>query len=100
MPIDSLYLEKFRLFDSKKIELSPERSLIVGKNGSGKTSILEALEILFSGKSFRLSCSPSTEYGDNAAFLSPHRAQAAAFRVSAAMASRRSPVSQVPGAAM
>ena len=49
MPIDSLYLEKFRLFDSKKIELSPERSLIVGKNGSGKTSILEAVEILFSG---------------------------------------------------
>ena len=55
MPIDSLYLEKFRLFDSKKIDLSPERSLIVGKNGSGKTSILEAVEILFSGKSFRSS---------------------------------------------
>ena len=55
MPIDSLYLEKFRLFDSKKIDLSPERSLIVGKNGSGKTSVLEAVEILFSGKSFRSS---------------------------------------------
>ena len=55
MPIDSLYLEKFRLFASKKIELSPERSLIVGKNGSGKTSVLEAVEILFSGKSFRSS---------------------------------------------
>ena len=53
MPIKSLYLEKFRLFDSKKIELSSERSLIVGKNGSGKTSVLEAMEILFSGKSFR-----------------------------------------------
>jgi len=55
MPIDSLYLEKFRLFDSKKIDLSPERSLIIGKNGSGKTSVLEAIEILFSGKSFRSS---------------------------------------------
>ena len=55
MPIESLYLEKFRLFDSKKIDLSPERSLIVGKNGSGKTSVLEAVEILFSGKSFRSS---------------------------------------------
>ena len=55
MPIDSLYLEKFRLFASKKIDLSPERSLIVGKNGSGKTSVLEAVEILFSGKSFRSS---------------------------------------------
>ena len=53
MPIESLYLEKFRLFDSKKINLSSERSLIVGKNGSGKTTILEAMEILFSGKSFR-----------------------------------------------
>ena len=65
MPIDSLYLEKFRLFDSKKIELSPERSLIVGNNGSGKTSILEAVEILFSGKSFRssntLDCIKHTE---------------------------------------
>jgi recombinational DNA repair ATPase RecF len=40
MPIDSLYLEKFRLFASKKIDLSPERTLIVGKNGSGKTSVL------------------------------------------------------------
>ena len=55
MPIDSLYLENFRLFDSKKIDLSPERTLIIGKNGSGKTSILEAMEILFSGKSFRSS---------------------------------------------
>ena len=53
MLIKSLYLENFRLFETKKIELSQEKTLILGENGTGKTSILESLEILFSGKSFR-----------------------------------------------
>ena len=52
MLIKNLYLENFRLFDQVKLTLTGS-CIIFGKNGSGKTSILEALEVLLSGKSFR-----------------------------------------------
>lgn len=52
MLIKNLYLENFRLFDQTKLTIKGS-CIIFGKNGSGKTSILEALEVLFSGKSFR-----------------------------------------------
>ena len=53
MIIDSLYIENFRLFKKKIFKLSHNKALISGGNSSGKTSILEALNILFLGKSFR-----------------------------------------------
>ena len=53
MIIDSLYIENFRLFKKKIFKLSHNKALILGGNSSGKTSILEALNILFIGKSFR-----------------------------------------------
>ncbi len=52
MLIKNLYLENFRLFNQTKLTLKGS-CIIFGKNGSGKTSILEALEVLLSGKSFR-----------------------------------------------
>ena len=53
MIIESLYIENFRLFKKKIFKLSHNKALISGGNSSGKTSILEALNILFLGKSFR-----------------------------------------------
>ena len=53
MPIDRVYLENFRLFKKKDLNLSEDKILIQGLNGSGKTSVLESIEMLLNGKSFR-----------------------------------------------
>ena len=53
MPISRVYLENFRLFKKKDLNLSEKKVLIQGINGSGKTSILESIELLMNGRSFR-----------------------------------------------
>ena len=53
MKISRLYLENFRLFKKKLLKFSGSKVLISGKNASGKTSLLESVNILLSGKSFR-----------------------------------------------
>ena len=55
MPISRVYLENFRLFKKKDLNLSENKVFIQGKNGSGKTSILESIELLMNGRSFRTS---------------------------------------------
>lgn len=45
MRIDKLYVENFRGFESKEFSFSPKFNLIVGNNGLGKTSALEAIAI-------------------------------------------------------
>ncbi len=53
MPLTLLEVEHFRLFE--KIRLAPalRLNLIVGHNASGKTSLLEAIHLLGTGRSFR-----------------------------------------------
>lgn len=54
MPLIShLHLHQFRNFDTLKLEFSPGSNLIIGPNGTGKTSILESIFFLAYGKSFR-----------------------------------------------
>jgi DNA replication and repair protein RecF len=53
MPLQSIYLENFRLFKENKYSLSEGINIFIGKNGAGKTSVLESLDILFTGTSFR-----------------------------------------------
>ena len=53
MPIESLFITSFRNHKSKKIEFSEGLTVIWGENGSGKTSILEAVHLLSYGKSFK-----------------------------------------------
>lgn len=55
MQLRSLYLENFRIFASKQLNFSPAVNLILGPNGVGKTSILEAIMLFVTGKSFRAS---------------------------------------------
>lgn len=45
MRIDRLLLKNFKGFESKEFSFHPEFNLIVGRNGSGKTSALDALSI-------------------------------------------------------
>lgn len=51
--IKSINLVNYRNFKKKTIDFSPEVSVVVGPNASGKTNILEALFLLSSGKSFK-----------------------------------------------
>lgn len=52
MIIKSLTLQNFRRFKETKFEFKNGFNIAVGKNGSGKTTILEAIYLLSTGKSF------------------------------------------------
>ncbi|MFM8453935.1 MAG: DNA replication/repair protein RecF [Gammaproteobacteria bacterium] len=51
--IKSIELENFRLFSNKKIDLDFCLTHLIGENGSGKSSILEAIYVLAHQRSFR-----------------------------------------------
>jgi DNA replication and repair protein RecF len=53
MYLKSIYLKNFRIYKEKYIEFSPQINVIWGANATGKTTILEAVYYLISGKSFR-----------------------------------------------
>ena len=53
MQLARLQLEDFRAFATLDIAPAPGRSLILGGNGAGKTSLLEAIYLLAYGRSFR-----------------------------------------------
>jgi len=53
MALTHLWLTDFRCFEVAEIEPSPGVTVIQGPNGSGKTSILEAIGLLATMKSFR-----------------------------------------------
>jgi len=53
MSIQQLSVLNFRNLNNNKIEFHPNLNLITGDNGSGKSSILEAVFFISHGKSFR-----------------------------------------------
>ena len=53
MEIDSLEMISFRNHEKTQIKFGPGLTVLWGKNGSGKTSILEAIHSLSFGSSFR-----------------------------------------------
>ena len=53
MPIEKIEMINFRNHKNMVIDFSPGINIIWGENGSGKTSILEAVYILSNGKSFK-----------------------------------------------
>lgn len=53
MALRQLVLRDFRNVAHGEIEFSPQWNLIAGANGSGKTSVLEAIYLLSHGRSFR-----------------------------------------------
>ena len=55
MSLTKISIKKFRCFEDLEIDLSPRINFFYGSNGSGKTSILEAVFIFSSGKSFKSS---------------------------------------------
>lgn len=53
MLVKKLFLKDFRRFGEASFEFSPTINWIVGENAQGKTTILEALCLLSTGRSFR-----------------------------------------------
>ena len=53
MSVASLITQNFRNLSGNKIAFHPDLNFVVGDNGSGKSSLLEALFYLGHGKSFR-----------------------------------------------
>lgn len=53
MFLNTLDMYQFRNIESQHIHFSPELNFIIGKNGQGKTNLVEAIHILSTGKSFR-----------------------------------------------
>ena len=51
--IKQLTVKKFRIFDEKTVDFQPGVNVILGKNGVGKTSLLEALYFTSFTKSFK-----------------------------------------------
>lgn len=84
MLITRLQLQSFRRFAEVELRPQPGFNLITGDNGSGKTSLLEALHLLAHGRSFRGRVRDGlVRHGDpslsvyaewQAANASPHRA--------------------------
>lgn len=54
MKIDSLTSCQFRNLEETYIEFDPELTVLCGKNGQGKTNLLESVWMLTGGKSFRM----------------------------------------------
>jgi DNA replication and repair protein RecF len=53
MSLDELRIQNLRCIETASLEFSSDLNLIVGENGAGKTSILEAIFLLGRGRSFR-----------------------------------------------
>ena len=53
MSITKISLRSFRNHDHKEVDFCKGLTLVWGENGSGKTSLLEAIGLLSFGKSFR-----------------------------------------------
>ncbi len=55
MGLNQLKIERFRLIQDTEIDLAPGINLFVGSNAQGKTTILEAIGYMATGRSFRTS---------------------------------------------
>ena len=53
MKIQKIKLLNFRNYDNLELEFNPCKNIIIGRNGSGKTNIVEAIYVLALTKSFR-----------------------------------------------
>lgn len=53
MKLNNLYLRDFRNYAEISLEFEPGVNLILGRNAQGKTNLLEAIDYLGTGKSFR-----------------------------------------------
>ena len=54
MRLDRLSLHRFRSYESAELELAPGLTALVGRNGQGKTNVIEAIAYLATFRSFQI----------------------------------------------
>lgn len=74
MFLKALYLHNFRLYEEALYEFSPGVNIISGPNARGKTSLVEAIYFLITGRSFR-----TAQSSDLIRYGTPHFHLEAAF---------------------
>lgn len=62
MQVSSIRLKQFRSYDDSEFSFDEKLTLITGKNGVGKTNLLEAIYVLLQGGSFRVSDTELTKF--------------------------------------
>jgi len=65
MVFSSLRLQNFRSYSDAQFEFEKGVNIIVGPNGSGKTSVIEALVMVCTGSSYKVSDSDVVRYGSD-----------------------------------
>ena len=60
--LNHLSLQNFRSYPERRFVFSEGVNVIVGKNGVGKTNIIEAIHVLLKGTSFRVSLKDTVQY--------------------------------------
>jgi len=74
--LTALHLINVRSFEQLHVEFEPGAQLFFGANAQGKTTILEALQVAFTGTSFRChNLSELIRYGCDTAWISVHFVQ-------------------------
>jgi DNA replication and repair protein RecF len=53
MSLVSIYIQNIRVYENAKFIPDPNFNLIIGKNAGGKTTLLEAIHLLSTGRSYR-----------------------------------------------
>ena len=53
MALQTLLVQNVRIIEQLELSLAQDANLFIGENGAGKTSILEAIDVLSRGRSFR-----------------------------------------------
>ena len=69
MSVEKLLTQNFRNLKSQSLHLHPDLNFILGDNGSGKSSLLEAIFFLGHGKSFRTTKSEMLAHYNSAQFV-------------------------------
>jgi DNA replication and repair protein RecF len=67
-----LHLQHFRSYKDDSFEFSPGVNIIVGPNASGKTNLLEAILLLATGKSYRVSDNNLIHFDESWSRLDAH----------------------------
>jgi len=69
MILKSIFLKNFRLYKEAEFQFTPDVNQIIGPNAYGKTTVLEAVNLLMTGRSFRTSQLSDMINKDESAFF-------------------------------
>ncbi|QXG54582.1 DNA replication/repair protein RecF [Pantoea jilinensis] len=95
MALTRLLIKDFRNIEQADLQLAPGFNFLVGANGSGKTSVLEAIHTLGHGRSFRSLQAGRVIRHDEAAFVLHGRLENAEREISVGLTKNRAGDSKV-----